>query len=81
MNSGKIIAALLGAWLLFIGFDSANGRIAKKGALLLARPLQMLFTITRTVRTLLLFKLAVITFLLIARQLVVPKKCCNDREE
>lgn len=81
MNSGKIIAALIGVWLLFIGIDSANGRVAKKGAMLLGRPLQLFFTVTRVVRTLLLFKLAVITFLLVARQLVTPKKCCKDKEE
>jgi len=70
MKSGKLIAMLIGGWLLFIGLDTAHGKIGKRGALYLAAPLKTMFNVTSVIRTILLFKIAVLTFLLIARQLI-----------
>lgn len=69
MKSGKMIAALIGVWLMFIGFDSAHAKIGKKGVTLLPRPVQLSFTLLRAVRSILLFKIAVLTFFCISHQL------------
>lgn len=81
MKSGKLIAALIGSWFVYIGLDGAYGKIGKRGSLLLSRPMQMMFNTTRTIRLLVLFELAIITFLLVAKQLVESKKTCKDNED
>ena len=74
MKSRKLLLTLIGGWILFIGIDSTNGHMGSLGARSLRRPLQIAYFATKALRTLVLFLLAAITFLLIAQQQKVEKR-------
>ena len=67
MKSSRILLALIGGWILFIGLDSTNGHMGARGARFLNKPLQLAFFITKILRTLVLFFIAAGTLLLVVR--------------
>ena len=80
MKSQKLLLTLIGGWILFIVVDGANGRMGSLGVRSLARPLQLVWFLTRMLRTIVLFLLAVSTYLLVARQTDGKKNSTGDKE-
>jgi hypothetical protein len=74
MKAYKLLLAMIGGWLLFIGFDSINGKIGLKGASKLAKPLQIAFFTTKAVRTIIMFLLAVETLFVVAHHAKEEKR-------
>jgi hypothetical protein len=68
MKSPNLLLALIGGWILFIALDSTNGHMSSLGVRALHKPLQLAWFITKTVRTVVVFLLAVVTFLLVLQK-------------
>lgn len=65
MNSRNLLLTLIAGWIVFIGLDSAQGRMGSSGIRLLKRPVQVLYGTTKMVRTIVLFLMAISTFLVV----------------
>ena len=68
MNYRKLFLALIGGWILFIGLDSTHGHMGTLGVKSLGKPLRIAYASTKVLRTIILFLIAVCTFLLVAKQ-------------
>ena len=68
MKYRKLLLTLIGGWILFIGLDSTHGHMGTVGVRSLKKPLQLAYASTKIARTILLFIIAISTFLLVAKQ-------------
>lgn len=66
MNSRNLLLTLIAGWIVFIGLDSAQGRMGSSGIRLLRKPVQVLYGTTKIVRTIVLFFMAISTLLVVA---------------
>ena len=68
MKYRKLLLTLIGGWILFIGLDSTHGHMGAVDVRSLKKPLQIAYASTKIARTILLFIIAISTFLLVAKQ-------------
>lgn len=68
MKYQKLLLTLIGGWIIFIGLDSTHGHMGSLGIRSLNKPIQLAYASTRIARTIILFTIAVCTFLLVAKQ-------------
>ena len=67
MKSRNLLLSLIGGWIMFIAIDATNGKMGKLGIRSLGKPVQLAWFITKTIRSLVLFCIAVVTFLVVVQ--------------
>lgn len=67
MKSRNLLLPLIGGWIMFIALDATNGKMGKLGVRTLGKPVQLAWFITKTVRSFVLFCVAVLTFLMVVQ--------------
>jgi len=67
MKSRNLLLPLIGGWIMFIALDTTNGKMGKLGIRSLGKPVQLAWFITKTIRSFVLFCIAVVTFLVVVQ--------------
>lgn len=67
MKSRNLLLPLIGGWIMFIAIDATNGKVGKLGVRSLGKPVQFAWFVTKTIRSFVLFCIAVVTFLVVVQ--------------
>ena len=67
MKSRNLLFPLIGGWIMFIALDATNGKMGKLGIRSLGKPVQLAWFVTKTIRSFVLFCIAVVTFLVVVQ--------------